>query len=134
MCIFPNSLRGQFSVGGSVNQLHPFNSCIRRRTILDRKTRAKPGSQIQTNSLFSTNHPRGLKKDLILIGETWMGVQGRKYRRRRDRGRQPRFRRWSGHQGDRGSARRERRRKNSETSEQKRVSGPGRKKTSTKSQ
>ena len=32
------------------------------------------------NPLFSTDHPRGPKKDLILIGETWIGVQGRKYR------------------------------------------------------
>ena len=40
----------------------------------------KPGSQIHSNSFFKTDPPRGLKNDLILIGETWMGVQGRKYR------------------------------------------------------
>ena len=48
--------------------------------ILDRKTRPIPGSQIQTNSFFSTDHPRGLKKDLTLIGETCIGLHGRKYR------------------------------------------------------
>jgi hypothetical protein len=41
-------------------------------------TRTIPGSQIQRNSFFITDHPRGPKKDWILIGETWMGVQGRK--------------------------------------------------------
>ena len=40
----------------------------------------KPGSQIQTNSVFSTAHPHELMKGFIPIGETWMGVQGRKYR------------------------------------------------------
>ena len=40
----------------------------------------RPGSQIQTNSLLSTDHPRELKKGFILIGETWIGVQGKKYR------------------------------------------------------
>jgi hypothetical protein len=39
-----------------------------------------PGTQIQMNLLFSTNHTRGPKKDWILIGETWMGVQERKNR------------------------------------------------------
>ena len=40
----------------------------------------RPGSQIHSNSFFKTDHPRELKKDFILIGETWIGVQGRKYR------------------------------------------------------
>jgi hypothetical protein len=48
--------------------------------ILHRRTRTRPGSQIQTNSLFSTDHPRELKKDFMLIGETRIGVQGKKYR------------------------------------------------------
>ncbi len=40
----------------------------------------RPGSQIHTSSFLKTDHPRELKKDMILIGETWMGVQGKKYR------------------------------------------------------
>jgi hypothetical protein len=53
---------------------------IRWLTTLERTTRPIPGNQIQANSFFITDHPRMLKKDLIPIGETWMGVQGRKYR------------------------------------------------------
>jgi hypothetical protein len=48
--------------------------------ILHRKTSMKPGSQIQTTSLFSTDHPRELRKDFMLIGETRIGVHGKKYR------------------------------------------------------
>jgi hypothetical protein len=40
----------------------------------------RPGSQIHTSSFLNTGQPPGVKKDLILIGETWIGVQGRKYR------------------------------------------------------
>jgi len=48
--------------------------------ILDRRTRTKPGNQIHTSSLFSTNNPLEPMKDFTLIGETWMGLQGKKYR------------------------------------------------------
>jgi hypothetical protein len=48
--------------------------------ILERRTRKKPGSQTQTNSLFRTTHPLALKNDFTPIGETWIGTQGRKYR------------------------------------------------------
>jgi hypothetical protein len=40
----------------------------------------RPGNQIHTSSFLNTDQPHGVKKDLILIGETWIGVQGRKYR------------------------------------------------------
>jgi hypothetical protein len=48
--------------------------------ILERRTRKRPGNQTQMNSLFRTIHPLALKKDFTLIGETWIGIQGRKYR------------------------------------------------------
>jgi hypothetical protein len=40
----------------------------------------RPGSQIHTSSFLNTDQPHGVKKDLILIGETWIGVHGKKYR------------------------------------------------------
>jgi hypothetical protein len=58
---------------------HPY-FLIQWRMILERRTKKRPGSQIQTNSLFRTTHPLELKKDFTLMGETWIGVQGRKYR------------------------------------------------------
>jgi hypothetical protein len=48
--------------------------------ILERRTRKRPRNHTQTTSLFRTTHPLALKKDFTLIGETWIGVQGRKYR------------------------------------------------------
>ena len=39
-----------------------------------------PGSQIHTSSFLSTAQPLEVKKELILIGETWIGVHGKKYR------------------------------------------------------
>jgi hypothetical protein len=40
----------------------------------------RPGSQIHISSFLNTDQPLEVKKDLILIGETWIGVHGRKYR------------------------------------------------------
>lgn len=40
----------------------------------------RPGSQIHISSFLNTDHPLEVKKDLILIGETWIGVDGKKYR------------------------------------------------------
>ena len=52
---------------------------------LSRKTKPRPGNQIQTNSVFSTDHPREVKKDLMLIGETGIGIQGKTFSSRKKR-------------------------------------------------
>ncbi len=62
-----------------------FHICKQKRMILEKETRMRQGSQIQTNSLFSTDHPRELKKGLIPIGETWIGLQGKEIPLRRER-------------------------------------------------
>ena len=38
----------------------------------------KEGIHIQTNSLFITRHPQALKNFATPIGETWMGLNGKK--------------------------------------------------------
>jgi hypothetical protein len=53
---------------------------IQSRVSLAKETSKRPGSQIQTSSFLKTDQPLTVKKDLILIGETWIGVHGKKYR------------------------------------------------------
>ncbi len=48
--------------------------------ILARTVIMKEGSQIHNSSLLKTDQPHLLKKALTLIGETLMGVQGKKNR------------------------------------------------------
>jgi hypothetical protein len=52
---------------------------IIKRINLPPIARKKLGSQTQKNSLFMTDTPHLLKKALIPIGETSMGVHGKKY-------------------------------------------------------
>jgi len=51
-----------------------------RRIIKTNTANSPAGSQIQTSSLCKTRYPRALKKRPSAIGETRIGLQGRKYR------------------------------------------------------
>ena len=48
--------------------------------MVEATTVRKEGSQIHNNSLFTASSPNRVKKCLIPIGETRMGVHGKKYR------------------------------------------------------
>ena len=68
------------------HKIMKFNSQLNRsdhfrtiRIILKNTAMKIAGSQIHTVSLFSTVIPRRLKNLVIPIGETSMGVQGKKY-------------------------------------------------------
>jgi len=49
------------------------------RIIIETITIRSEGSHIQINSFFMTARPHLLKKNLTLIGETMIGVHGKKY-------------------------------------------------------